>query len=174
MLKPVLAMAAGLCVCLSAGAVTLPEVPANGSALEDLDRNVFQCRAADQLTQCRRRGKPSDQIAGESVFEIVLSYRENTLVRTVFTFSEARLDQFVEQLSRQLGAPAAGSEGLKAGMGGVFENRYYVWNRGGKAWFVEQYFERITDSALWMMSDSELDRLFAERERQRVRGARDL
>ena len=165
-MRSALALAAGLSACLTAGAVTLPEAPANGSTLDDLDRNLFQCRVADQLTQCRRRGKPSDQIAGEPVIEIILSYRENILVRTVFTFSEAHLDRLVEQLSQQLGVPA--------GMGGVFENRYYVWKRNGTTWFVEQYFERITDSGLWTISGDELEALFAERERQRVRGARDL
>lgn len=173
-MRSALALFAGLSVCLAAGAVTLPEAPANGSNLDDLDRNLFQCRAADELTQCRRRGKPSDQIVGEPVIEIVLSYRENILVRSVFTFSEAHLDLMVEQLSQQIGDPVAGSEGLKAGMGGVFENRYYAWRRDGKAWLVEQYFERITDSGLWSMSETELDTFFAERERQRVRGARDL
>lgn len=173
-MRSALALAAGLSACLTAGAVTLPETPANGSTLDDLDRNLFQCRVADQLTQCRRRGKPSDQIAGEPVIEIILSYRENILVRTVFTFSEAHLDRLVGQLSQQLGVPVAGSEGLKAGMGGVFENRYYVWKRNGTTWFVEQYFERITDSGLWTISGDELEALFAERERQRVRGARDL
>ncbi len=174
MIKPVFALVVGLSVCLSAGAVTLPDAPASGSKLDDLDRNLFHCRAADQLTHCRRRGKPTDQIAGEPAIEIVLSYRQNILVRTVFTFNEARVDQMVERLSQQLGAPVAASEGLKAGMGGVFENRHFIWKRDGKAWFVEQYFERITDSALWVTSETELDTLFAERDRQRVRGARDL
>lgn len=173
-MRSTLALMATFPMCLSAAAETLPPAPADGSALDDLDRNLFQCRPADPLVQCRRRGQTSERIAGEPVIEIVLSYRDNTLVRSVFTFSEARLDQVVQQLSQQLGAPAAGREGLKAGMGGVFENRYYVWKQDGKAWFVEQYFERITDSGLWTMSEAELDALLAERERQKVRGARDL
>ncbi len=173
-MRSALALVAAFSVCLSAAAVTLPAPPADGSALDELDQNLFQCRPADPLVQCRRRGRASERIAGEPVIEIVLSYRENTLVRSVFTFSEARLDQVVQQLSQQFGAPVAGREGLKAGMGGVFENRYFVWKRDGSAWFVEQYFERITDSGLWTMSEAELEVLLAERERQKVRGARDL
>jgi len=80
----------------------------------------------------------------------------------------------VKQISQRLYEPVAESEALKAGMGGVFENRYFIWKKDGRAWLVEQFFERITDSALWSMSERELEALLAEREQQRVRGARDL
>ena len=165
---------AGLFVCLTAGAVTLPEAPVSGSTLDSLDRNVFQCRPVDQGTQCRRPGRGTDRIEEEPVGEIVLFYRDKVLARSVFTFSEGHFELLVQQLSRQLGIPVQESEGLKAGMGGGFENRYYVWKRNGGAWLAEQFFERITSSGLWTMSESELAALLAERERQRVRGARDL
>lgn len=173
-MRATFAVVAAMCVSVTAGAVTLPEAPAGGSTLEDLDQNRFQCRAENQQTQCRRRGNPADRIEGEPVTEIVLFYRDNRLVRSVFSFSEAHLDQLVRQLTLLLGAPVAGNERLKAGMAGVFENRYYLWKHNGRAWFVEQFFERITDSGLWRMSEAELDALLGERERQRVRGARDL
>jgi len=165
---------ASYALCCAAGAVTLPQAPADGSALSDLDRESFQCRSADRHTQCRRPGKAADRIESESVTEIVLFYRDDQLVRTVFAFNEAHLDQVVKQISQRLYEPVAESEALKAGMGGVFENRYFIWKKDGRAWLVEQFFERITDSALWSMSERELEALLAEREQQRVRGARDL
>ena len=56
----------------------------------------------------------------------------------------------------------------------MFENRYLIWRDDGRAWMVEQFFERITDSGFWSMSETQLDALLTERERERVRGARDL
>jgi len=173
-MRSILVSVASAFACLTAGAVTLPQAPGNGSVLAELDRKLFQCRSVDRHTQCRRRSKEAERIEAEPITEIVLFYRDDKLVRSVFTFSEAHLDRLVQQLSQRLGAPIPGSERLKAGMGGVFENRYFIWKRDGHAWFVEQFFERITDSGLWTMSESELDTLLAERERQRVRGARDL
>jgi hypothetical protein len=168
------AAAAALLACSAAGAVTLPEVPATGSRLEDLDRSRFQCRAGDRLTECRRPGKPADRIDDEPVIEIVLFYRDRTLVRTAFVFDERHFDALARKLSGPLGTPRQGSEGLKAGMGGVFQNRYYIWKRDGRAWFAEQFFERIISSGLWILDETELAVLFAEREQMRVRGARDL
>jgi hypothetical protein len=165
---------AAVLVCSAANAATLPDVPAIGSRLEGLDRELFQCRTADRESQCRRRGKAADRINDEPVSQIVLFYRNDLLVRSVFVFDEAHFKSLVRQLSDLLGTAVQGSEALKAGMAGVFENRYYVWKRDGRVWFAEQFFERVTDSGLWIMVDAEFSALQAERERMRVHGARDL
>lgn len=172
-MKRLVAMAAVL-VCSAANGVTLPDVPAMGSRLEELDRESFQCRTSDEVIQCRRRGKETDRINDEPVSEIVLFYRNDSLVRSVFVFDEAHFSSLVRQLSDLLGAAVQGSEALKAGMAGVFENRYYVWKSDGSVWFAEQFFERVTDSGLWIMGEAEFRALQAERDRMRVHGARDL
>ena len=164
----------GLVGCTVASAATVPNVPSAGSKLETLDRDLYQCVNADQGIECRRKGNPADRIASEPVIEIVLFYRDDTLVRSVFAFSESRLDALVGQLSRELGTPLQGSELLKAGMAGVFENRHYTWRHNGQVWFVEQYFERVTSSGLWQMDATEFVAFQGARDRVRVRGARDL
>lgn len=164
----------GLMTCTVASAATLPDAPSAGSKLEALDRNLYQCVSTDQGSECRRKGNQADRIATEPVIEIVLFYRDDTLVRSVFAFGEAHLEALVEQLSGELGTPQQGSELLIAGMGGVFENRYYTWRLNGHVWFVEQYFERVTSSGLWRMDAAEFAAFQSERDRVRVRGARDL
>ena len=165
---------AAVIVSSVASAATLPDVPALGSRLEDLDRESFQCRTVDLESQCRRRGNAADRVNHEPVFQIVLFYRNDLLVRSVFVFDEAHFKSLVRQLSDRFGTAVEGTEALKAGMAGVFENRYYVWKPDGRVWFAEQFFERVTDSGLWIMVDAEFTRLQAERERMRVHGARDL
>ena len=166
---------------ISAVATALPAIsaqplhmPAVVSTLAAVDRTVYQCENIAQGTECRRRTDPAENIAGEAVMEIVLFYRSGTLVRTVFAFSETDFDKMASQLTAVLGAPTPGHELLKAGMAGVFENRYYVWMDSDQIWFAEQYFERVTTSGLWHMDAAEFDALQTERDRARVHGARDL
>ncbi|UCH48010.1 MAG: hypothetical protein JSU95_18575 [Betaproteobacteria bacterium] len=163
-----------LLACWSATAATLPQVPEAGSRLGDLDKSSFKCRTIESLADCRREGLAADRIAEESVRTIVLFYRDGVLVRSVFTFTEQHFEELVGRLTEQLGTPESGSEGLKASMGGVFQNRYYVWKLNGRVWFVEQYFERVATSGLWVMDEVEFAALQAERESVRFRGARDL
>ena len=163
-----------LLACWSAAAATLPQVPATASRLADLDRNLFKCGTVENRAECRSQGQPAGGIAEEPVVAMVLLYRDEALVRSVFAFKEDQFDELVGRLTQQLGTPESGSEGLKAGMGGVFENRYYVWKLNGRIWFVEQFFERISTSGLWIMGAAEFAALQAERESMRFRGARDL
>lgn len=163
-----------LLVCGSATAATLPQVPAVDGRLGDLDQSAFQCRKVDNGVECRREGRPTDRIAKEPVMTMVLLYRDEALVRSVYAFTEEHFDELVGRLTDQLGNPKSGSEGLIAGMGGVFQNRHYVWKLDGRVWFVEQYFERIATSGLWVMDDAEFAALQAERESMRFRGARNL
>lgn len=169
-----LAALMALVACSAAGAMTLPVVPQPGSRLETLDRNLFQCNVTDRVTECRRPGLPADRIGEKPAIEIVLFYRDRVLVRSAFVFDERHFDTLIQTLSNRLGTPLSGSEGLKAGMGGVFENRYYVWKLDGRVWFAEQFFERIINSGLWLLDEEEFASLLAGREQMRTRGARDL
>lgn len=172
-----LAAAIALLACwavTAAIAATLPQAPAAGSRLDALDKTSFKCRALETGLECRRQGRPSERIAEQPLIEMVLLYRDEALTRSVFTFKEEHFEKLVARLTEQQGAPDSGDEGLKAGMGGVFKNHYYVWKLNGRVWFVEQYFERISTSGFWLMDEAEFAALQAERESMRFRGARDL
>ena len=73
-----------------------------------------------------------------------------------------------------LGRAAREREALNAGMGGTFENQYYIWRRDGRVWLLAQFYQRSTDSGLWMMNEAQFDALMSERERRKVRGVRNL
>ena len=150
------------------------QTPSVVGTLAAVDRSVYQCEPADQATQCRRQGNAADLVAGEAVTEIVLLYRGDTLARAVYVVHEAGFDALIGKLSAAFGPPMPGREMLRAGMAGVFENRYYIWRRGGQVWFAEQFFERVTTSGLWHMDAAEFAALLAERDRARGQGARDL
>jgi len=172
--------AVALCACFSAGAANLAELPAlsnvppEGSMLDALDRAIYRCEQHSDSVECRRPGDIADQVGGEPAIEIVLVYRQRVLVRSVVTFNEQNFNAVADKLSLSMGRAVRGGEALNAGMGGSFENQYYIWRRDGRAWLLEQFYQRITHSGLWMMSGSEFDVLMSERERRRVRGVRDL
>ena len=169
-----LAAAIALLACWAVTAATLPQAPAAGSRLDALDKTSFNCRALESGVECRRQGRSAERIAEQPLITMVLLYRDEVLIRSVFTFKEEQFEQLVGRLTEQYGTPDSGSEGLKAGMGGVFKNHYYVWKLNGRVWFVEQYFERISTSGFWLMDEAEFTALQAERESMRFRGARDL
>ena len=177
MMKLGLVAAAALCVSCPAGATNLPELPdlpPAGSMLNLLDRNNYRCEQRVSGLQCRRPGKAKDRVGGEAALEIVLVYRNGSLVRSVVTLDERHFREVAERLSLALGPAIQGDEALNAGMGGAFKNHYFMWRRDGRAWLLEQFFERIIRSGLWIMADDEADALLTERERRRVRGVRDL
>jgi hypothetical protein len=173
---------AAIALCVYSAAVTsnpvqsplLPDVPPAGSRLDVLDRSIYRCEQRDDSIHCRRPGGAADHVVGEPAIGVVLVYRQDVLVRAVATFDEQRFNAVADKLSRSLGRTARESEDLNAGMGGTFENNYYIWRDDGRVWMLEQFFERITHSGLWSMDSNEFDALMDERERRRVRGVRDL
>jgi len=179
-MKSSMVAAAALCACFSAGATDLAESPAlpnmlsAGSMLDALERTIYRCERHADKVECRRPGDTADHVEGEPAIEIVLVYRQDVLVRSVVTFNEQNFNAVAEKLSVTLGRAIRGGEALNAGMGGSFENQYYIWRRDGRTWLLEQFYQRITHSGLWMMSGTELDGLMSERERRRVRGVRNL
>ena len=179
-MKSSMVAAAALCACFSAGATdlaespALPNMPSAGSMLDGLDRTIYRCELCADKVECRRPGDTADHVDGEPAIEVVLVYRQGVLVRSVVTFDEQNFNAVAEKLSVTLGRAAQGGEALNAGMGGRFENQYYIWRRDGRAWLLEQFYQRITHSGLWMMNGSEFDVLMSERERRKVRGVRNL
>jgi hypothetical protein len=172
--------AVALCACFTVWAASaaellaLPHMPSAGSMLDALDRTFYRCEQHASQVECRRRGDAADRVVGEPVIEIVLVYRQGVLVRSAITFNEQNFNAVADKLSLTLGSAAQGGEALNAGMGGSFENQYFIWQRAGRAWLLEQFYQRITHSGLWMMNETEFDALMSERERSKVRGVRNL
>ena len=172
--------AVALCVCFSAGATNsadlpaLPDVPPAGSMLDVIDRNIYRCEQRTSGVECHRPGDTPDLVEGEPAIAIVLVYRQGVLVRSVVTLDEQHFHAVAKKLSVTLGRATQGGEVLNAGMGGTFDNQYYVWRRDGCVWLLEQFHKRIIHSGLWTMNATEFDALMSERERRSVRGVRDL
>ena len=179
-MKPSVVAAVALCACFSAGATNsaglpaLPHVPSAGSMLDGLDRTIYRCEQRVESVECRRIGETADHVEGEPAIEIVLVYRQGVMVRSTVTFDEQNFNAVAEKLSVTLGRAARGGEALNAGMGGSFENQYYIWRRDGRALLLEQFYQRIAHSGPWTMSGTEFDALMSERERRKVRGVRNL
>lgn len=171
----VAATAATFWLCMPAVALDLPDLPNTGSQFAELDRSVYKCDARNEgLLMCRRAGEKTDRVAGNQVREIMVFYRGGLQVRSVVKVDEQRFSAIAEALTESLGNSEEDIELLNAGMGGAFENRYQIWRHDGRIWMLEQFFERIVYSGLWIMEDAELDTMLAERERRRVRGVRNL
>ncbi len=147
---------------------------APGAPSGEFDLSAFACADAGGERLCRRSGDGTGSMEGATVRAIVLALRDGELARVSWAFDENAFDRVRRQLAQRLGPGEAGTELLKAGMGGVFPNRFVVWRHDGQVWLLEQYFERVIHSALTRMSPQEFDRLWSHRERLRVRGARDL
>jgi len=174
-LGPLAAAALFMCSMAAAdGLPDLPQLPQVGSTLETLDRNRYICGEARFGYQCRRAGETHDRVEGESATEIVLVYRKGILVRSVISIDEQHFRSLADRISVTLGTALKGEEALNAGMGGTFNNGYFLWRRDGRSWLLEQFFERVISSGLWIMSDDEFDMMMSERERRRVRGVRNL
>ena len=163
-----------LVAAASAGAAGLPLLPDVGSSIEQVDRATYRCEQGERETRCSRPGNAAEQVAGETVIEVVLFYRDGALTRSVLVLNEQRYDEIVAGLSQTLGAGEAAGDKLIAGMAGVFDNRQHIWRHNGRVWMLEQYFERIIHSGLCVTGEAEFEALLTERDKARIRGARDL
>ena len=164
------------CALLSAGGhcAGLAHLPAPGSAQESLDLAAYACARGAGEMLCRRPQSDAPSLYGVAPEASVLALRAGRLARVSISFDEGRFDDVRGAMRDELGPGEAGSEWLKAGMGGSFANRYEIWRQDGRVWLLEQYFERVARSGLSIMSEEEFGRLQAARQQQRVRGARDL
>lgn len=156
------------------GAAGMPLLPDVGSSIDQIDPATYQCEQGARETRCSRPGDAAEQVAGEAVIEVVLFYRDGALMRSVLVLDEQRYDEIVAGLSQTLGAGEATGDKLIAGMAGVFDNRQHVWRHDGRVWMLEQFFERIIYSGLCVTGEAEYEALLAERDKARIRGARDL
>jgi hypothetical protein len=166
-------LAALLLVSQGAGAL-LSGLPAPGSPRESLAIGGFVCGTQHARETCRLQPASGLSIDHIPALLAVLVYDGGRLARVSLAVDEARYAELESAIAQRLGAGEEHTELLRAGMGGIFPNRIVVWRHDGEVLLLEQYFERVTRSAITMMSAREFDRFAAERDAQRVRGIRDL
>jgi hypothetical protein len=148
-------------------------IEALGSQLSDLDRGLYTCAGTSVNTQCRAHGKPLEHL-GLPVLGVTLEYRSELLNRTMVLFDEARFAQIEGSLTARFGAPETHDEQLRSGMAGAFVNRVRVWRRGGNVTMLEQYYGKITSSALRYLTQDDFREIMHARDAERIRGTRDL
>jgi hypothetical protein len=156
---------------LSAG---LPDLPQPGVGPQAIDLSAYVCDGDEAELSCRRALPGTVLLQGVPASERVLLFRAGLLSRVTEVFPEARFEEVRRGLAANLGTGKEGVELLRAGMGGTFPNRLQIWRGKGRVYLLEQYFERVRNSALSVMTEDEFGRLMTLRDRQRVRGARDL
>jgi hypothetical protein len=166
-----------LCLVLlpaTAGAAQPWGAPALGSALSALDAGGYVCTADAARTQCRLAAGADLSVYGVPARERVLTYRDGLLAQVRIGFDESRFEQVLRACESKLGRAEIFHERLRAGMGGVFTSRIAVWRQKEAVVLLEQYFERVTRSAVSIMPPPAFEALMAARDRRRVRGVRDL
>lgn len=166
-----------LCLVLLPAAAVAAEpwgVPALGSTLSSLRSEDYVCSADAGDTRCRLAGVAELSLYGVPARERVLTYRDGLLAQAHISFDESRFAQLLQVCESRLGRAEIFSERLRAGMGGLLTNQFAVWRRGDEVVLLEQHFERVTRSAVSIMAPAAFEELMAARDRQRVRGVRDL
>ena len=148
-------------------------IEALGSRLADLDRRLYSCAETGAHTLCRAVGKSLEHL-GLPVLGMTLEYRGELLNRTTVLFDEARFAQIERSLTARFGAPEIHDEQLRSGMAGAFVNRVRVWRRDVNVAMLEQYYGKITSSALRYLSQDDFRELMRARDAERIRGTRDL
>jgi hypothetical protein len=164
---------AGLLFLLAGAASGAQGIEALGSPLSELDRGLYTCVGTSVSTQCRAGGKSLEYL-GLPILAVTLEYRSELLNRITVLFDEARFAQIEGSLTARFGAPEIHDEQLRSGMAGAFLNRVRVWRRDGDVAMLEQYFGKITRSALRYLSPDDYRELMRARDAGRVRGTRDL
>lgn len=144
-----------------------------GSRLSDLDRTLYSCAQNGALTLCRAGGKSLEHL-GLPVLGTTLEYRGELLNRTTVVFDEARFSEVEDRLRARYEAPEVHDEQLRSGMAGAIVNRVRVWRSDGNVVMLEQFFGKITSSALRYLTTDGYRELMRARDAVRVRGTRDL
>lgn len=143
-----------------------------GSTLGELDRSANACKPAGRVTVCRPWGDITH--LGLPAREMALEYRDEHLATIRIIFDESRFPVLADRLRDVLGPGESRDERLRAGMGGVIDNRILVWHSNGRVVMLEQYSAKVTLSSLRYSTLSAFDDLMRERDRRRIRDLRDL
>ena len=159
-----------LIACAASGA---QDIEALGSRLSDLDRSLYSCAETSAHTLCRAAGKSFEHL-GLPVLGMTLEYRGELLNQTTVLFDEARFAEVEGHLTARFGAPEIQDEQLRSGMAGAIVNRVRVWRRDRDIAMLEQFYGKITRSALRYLTSDDFRELMRARDAVRVRGTRDL
>lgn len=143
-----------------------------GSALGELDRSAHGCKPAGRVTVCRPEGGLLH--LGVPVREMTLEYRDELLGTIRIVFDENQFQTLAHRLGVELGPGESRDERLRAGMGGIIDNRILVWRSNERIVMLEQYSAKVTLSSLRYSTLTAFDDLMRERNRRRIRGLRDL
>ncbi len=153
-------------------AAQLWEEPRLGSAIGALDRSRYVCATVEIQARCRQAS--SGELFEVPTREQTLIYLDGRLDQVHTAFDEDRFEQMLQALEARLGRGELSTELLRAGMGGVFPSRLAIWRLDDEIVLLEQYSDRITRSAIWIMGPGSFAEMMSARDRQRVRGVRDL
>jgi len=165
---------AALIPALAAAAAPWDEEPAPGSRFDTLDHQRYACAARADQIRCRLHPGQGIELGGIAALGRTLVYREDRLVSGCTLFDERRFGELLSSIEASHGPAEHSTELLRAGMGGVFSNALAVWRPEGKIVLLEEHFERVTQSAVCVMEPEFFSAQSAARDRQRVRGVRDL
>jgi hypothetical protein len=155
------------------GASAQLNTPAPGSALSALDRAHYECKAESAETLCRSKDA-LPPFEGLKVRGRLLRYVDGHLAQSSELFAEQDFGALLEVLQVRLGRGVPAHERLQAGMAGAFDNQIFVWQLSDRVVMLEQYFERITQSAVSAMPPAAFEALMLARAQRRVHGVRDL
>jgi hypothetical protein len=140
-----------------------------------VDRAEYHCvREKAGNAVCRAVSVSGLSLHGVSLRSLDLYFEEHRLARVCQVIDEADFLPLREMLATQRGGAVDFSELLKAGMGGSFKNEIWVWQEGTLVTMLEQFYERISTSALCLSQRVAFERLMHAREARRIRGVRDL
>jgi hypothetical protein len=161
----------GVAICVRASEQLA--TPAPGSAFSALDRAHYECQEAAAETLCHSK-VVLPAFEGLKVRGRLLRYVDGRLAQASELFAERDFGALLEVLQTRLGQGVPAHEKLQAGMAGVFDNRIFVWQFSDHVVMLEQYFERITQSAVSTMPRPAFEALMLAREQRRLHGAREL
>jgi hypothetical protein len=153
------ALLALLALVASPGLWAAPlDLPPPGTGQQAIDLSAFACAGDPAELTCRQAHAGAAMLYGVPLRASKLFFRDGLLLRASAVFAEARYQEVRDALVAEMGQGEEGVELLVAGMAGVFPSRFGVWRAGGRVFLLEQYFERVRDSALTVMTDIERTR----------------
>jgi len=106
--------------------------------------------------------------------KFITVYENKKVIENIVIFDESNFNFVKKELLNQLGPTKKIVEKLNAGMAGSFKNEIYVWNNNERIIFFEQFYKKITLSALRVLSSKDYKVIMKTREGKKIRGVRNL
>ena len=106
--------------------------------------------------------------------KFITIYEHGKVIENIVVFDESNFNFVKIELLNQLGPSKKIVEKLNAGMAGSFNNEIYEWNNNKRIIFFEQFYKKITFSALRVLSSKDYKMIMEKREGKKIRGVRNL